>query len=71
MDYNNDMDQLANNQPAETVSSSDKQNRRELVTRLGKFAAYAAPFTVMALNSKAASGSGAAPTPASRHSAGR
>ena len=71
MDYNNDMDQLANNQPAETVSSSDKQNRRELVTKLGKFAAYAAPFTVMALNSKAASGSGAAPTPASRHSAGR
>jgi hypothetical protein len=71
MAYNNDMDQQANNQPTETVSSSDKQNRRELVTKLGKFAAYAAPFTVMALNSKAASGSGAAPTPASRRGAGR
>jgi hypothetical protein len=61
MAYNNDMDQQANNQPDATVSSSDKQNRRELVTKLGKFAAYAAPFTVMALNSKAATGSGAAP----------
>ena len=71
MAYNKDMDQQANNQPTETVSSSDKQNRRELVTKLGKFAAYAAPFTVMALNSKAASGSGAAPTPASRRGAGR
>ena len=71
MAYNNDMDLQPNNPTDEIVSSSEKQNRRELVTKLGKFAAYAAPFTVMALNSKAASGSGAAPTPASRHSAGR
>ena len=50
MEYNNDMDQ-ANNKPAEL--SADQQGRRELVTKLGKFAVYAAPFTVMALNSKA------------------
>ncbi len=58
MAYNNDMDHQANNQPDEIVSSSEKQNRRELVTKLGKFAVYAAPFTVLALNSKAASSSG-------------
>jgi hypothetical protein len=61
MAYNNDMDHQANSQPAETDSSTDKQNRRELVTKLGKFAAYAAPFTVMALNSKAGTSSGPGP----------
>lgn len=71
MPYNTDMDNQANPQPSASPSPSDEQNRRELVTKLGKFAAYAAPFTVMALNSKAASGSGAAPTPASRRGAGR
>jgi hypothetical protein len=69
MAYNNDMDQQANNQPDETVLSSDKQNRRELVTKLGKFAAYAAPFTVMALNSKAGTSSG--PGPHAARGAGR
>lgn len=64
MAYNNDMDQQPNNQTDEIVSSSEKQNRRELVTKLGKFAAYAAPFTVMALNSKAGTFSG--PTPSSK-----
>jgi hypothetical protein len=55
MAYNNDMDQNANLQPLD--SDSERQSRRELVTKLGKFAAYAAPFTVLALNSKAATGS--------------
>ena len=58
MSYNNDMDSKAKDQLVETETDSGKQNRRELVTKLGKFAAYAAPFTVMALNSKAATASG-------------
>lgn len=69
MAYNNDMDLHSNNQPNEIVSSSEKHNRRELVTKLGKFAAYAAPFTVMALNSKAGTFSG--PTPHAKPSGGR
>jgi hypothetical protein len=69
MAYNNDMDLQPNNQPDEIVSSSEKQNRRELVTKLGKFAAYAAPFTVMALNSKAGTSSG--PGPHAAKGAGR
>jgi hypothetical protein len=36
--------------------------RRDAARKLGKFAAYAAPFTVLALSSKAATGSGGAPT---------
>jgi formiminotetrahydrofolate cyclodeaminase len=56
MNYNSDMETNPKNQPLET--EENKQNRRELVTKLGKYAAYAAPFTVLALNSKAASGSG-------------
>jgi hypothetical protein len=68
MAYNNNMDQQANNLPAEDVLSSEKQNRRELVTKLGKFAAYAAPFTVMALNSKAATSSGG---PSAKRAPGR
>ena len=58
MSYNqNDMDQ--NHQPpSPAVDSPEEQNRRELVTKLGKYAIYAAPFTVMALNSKAATASG-------------
>jgi len=40
------------------VESPESQDRRDLVTKLGKFAIYAAPFTVMALNSQAATGSG-------------
>jgi hypothetical protein len=68
MAYNNDMDQQANNQP-EVGASSEKQSRRELATKLGKFAVYAAPFTVMALNSKAGTSSG--PGPSARRGAGR
>jgi len=40
------------------VDSLESQDRRDLVTKLGKLAIYAAPFTVMAINSKAATGSG-------------
>lgn len=58
MEYNSKMDQV-NSKPTEL--SAAQQGRRELVTKLGKFAVYAAPFTVMALNSKAATSSGPGP----------
>lgn len=35
--------------------------RRDIARRLGKFAAYAAPFTVLAFTSKAATSSGPGP----------
>jgi hypothetical protein len=55
MEYNSNMDPKSTNQPVE-VEASDKSNRRELVAKLGKFAAYAAPFTVMAFTNKAEAG---------------
>ncbi len=58
MDYNNNMDSKPRDVSVESEEMTEKHNRRELVTKLGKFAAYAAPFTVMALNSKAATASG-------------
>jgi hypothetical protein len=63
MTYNNDMDPKLNDQSVEPQDTAEKQNRRELVSKLGKFAAYAAPFTVMAFTNKAqaASGTGSGP----------
>jgi len=72
MNYNNDMDQNLNSQPTVDSSApltSDEQNRRDLVKKLGQFAIYAAPFTVMAMNAKAATASGSAPS--ARRGAGR
>lgn len=42
-------------------SSETGETRRDVARKLGRFAAYAAPFTVLALTSKAATGSGGAP----------
>jgi hypothetical protein len=47
--------QTVETQPAET------QRRRDVVRKLGTFAAYAAPFTVLALSSKAGTSSGPGP----------
>jgi hypothetical protein len=61
MPYTNNNDNMDQQQPNNSQPSADSpemQNRRELVTKLGKYAIYAAPFTVMALNSKAATASG-------------
>ncbi len=52
MDSNNN--QPIKNDPTLPEESPESQNRRELVAKLGKFAIYAAPFTVAALNAKAA-----------------
>jgi hypothetical protein len=52
--------ELENGQTAET-QSAETQHRRDIVRKLGRFAAYAAPFTVFALNSKAGTSSGPGP----------
>jgi hypothetical protein len=39
--------------------------RRDVAAKLGKFAAYAAPFTVLALSAKAGTSSGHGPHPRS------
>ena len=48
------MEQNKNNEAAEKTQS----DRREVLQKLGRFAAYAAPFTVLAMTAKAGSGSG-------------
>ncbi len=48
---NNNLKNSENQQTTEPVA---QQDRREVVQKLGKFAAYAAPFTVLAFTKKAA-----------------
>jgi hypothetical protein len=48
---NNKQNNLENEQ---VTGSLEQQDRREVVRKLGKFAAYAAPFTVLAFTKKAA-----------------
>ncbi len=40
------------------LDSVENMDRRDLARKLGRFAAYAAPFTVLATTASAASGSG-------------
>jgi hypothetical protein len=56
------MEQNRNNQPDE----NDKSDRRDVMRKLGRFAAYAAPFTVLAMTKKADAATGHGPA---RHSA--
>jgi hypothetical protein len=44
--------------PEETAQDAD---RREALRKLGKFSAYAAPFTVLAFSKKAAAATGSGP----------
>jgi hypothetical protein len=45
--------------PANSMpDNTDTDDRREVLKKLGRFAAYSAPFTVLALSAKAASASG-------------
>jgi hypothetical protein len=39
-----------------TTDDTERQNRRDLVRNLGKFAVYAAPFTLLALKGNADAG---------------
>lgn len=52
------MDHTTPSAQAENTELRDLEGRRDVVRKLGKFAAYAAPFTLLASNVKAASGSG-------------
>jgi formiminotetrahydrofolate cyclodeaminase len=56
------MEQNKNDQPDE----NEKSDRREALQKLGRFAAYAAPFTVLAMTKKADAATGHGPA---RHSA--
>jgi hypothetical protein len=53
------MDSNANDKKLEDQT----HDRREAVRKLGKLAAYAAPFTVLALTEKANAASGGGPRP--------
>lgn len=48
----------------QTTETGD--TRRDVARKLGRFAAYAAPFTVLALSAKAGTSSGPGPHPRSR-----
>jgi hypothetical protein len=50
----------------EDRQTMDSENRRDAVRKLGKFAAYAAPFTVLALTKKADAATGSGPRPLGR-----
>jgi hypothetical protein len=52
------MEQNKDNEPAENAQAQD---RREAIQKLGRFAAYAAPFTVLALTKKADAATGHGP----------
>jgi len=52
------MDELKKNSPAE----ASKEDRREALQKLGRFAAYAAPFTILAASKKAAAATGIGPS---------
>jgi hypothetical protein len=60
------MDPETHNQPEER-QTIDADNRRDAVRKLGRFAAYAAPFTVLALTKKADAATGSGPRPLGRH----
>jgi hypothetical protein len=50
------MEQKNNDSPVEP-----KSDRREALEKLGRFAAYAAPFTLLAISKKAAAATGIGP----------
>ncbi len=52
------MNNRLDEKPEVRTDDHDLENRRELVRRLGKFAAYAAPFTILASTGKAVGGHG-------------
>jgi hypothetical protein len=49
------------NPDTENVKADDRTDRREALLKAGKFAAYAAPFTLLALTNKAEAASGHGP----------
>ena len=51
-------DREPNSGQSDETEPAETQRRRDVVRKLGTFAAYAAPFTVLALSSKAGTSSG-------------
>jgi hypothetical protein len=49
-----DLNMKKSSENEQVTESVLQQDRREVVQKLGKFAAYAAPFTVLAFTKKAA-----------------
>jgi hypothetical protein len=49
-------------QPTPETVQPENPDRRELFQKFGKFAAYAAPFTVLAFSQKANAATGTGPT---------
>jgi hypothetical protein len=49
------------NHGAENAEAVDHTDRRKVLLNVGKFAAYAAPFTIMALTNKAEAATGHGP----------
>jgi hypothetical protein len=50
-----------------SAEDTDLSNRREVVSKLGRYAAYAAPFAALALTKKAQAASGGGPRKTPRH----
>jgi hypothetical protein len=50
----NNLNMKKSSETEKAAESAAHQDRREVVQKLGKFAAYAAPFTVLAFTKKAA-----------------
>ncbi|HEY1947633.1 MAG TPA: hypothetical protein VGG97_11535 [Bryobacteraceae bacterium] len=56
-----DLNMKESSENEQITESVEQQGRREVVQKLGKFAAYAAPFTVLAFTKKASAASGHGP----------
>ncbi len=55
------MNNETQNRTVETSRDGKETERREALRRMGKFAAYAAPFTLLALTNKAEAATGHGP----------
>jgi hypothetical protein len=53
---------MEKNPQTEKTESAQDNGRREALRKLGKFSAYAAPFSVLAFTKKAAAATGHGPT---------
>ena len=53
-------------QSTDKKTAEADETRRDAVLKLGKFAAYAAPFTVLAMTKKADAATGSGPRPLPR-----
>ena len=60
------MDNQLNSSPTEVSETPELHDRRELVRKLGRFATYAAPFTLLVLTKKASAISSSGPGPHSK-----